>query len=307
MTDILEKLYAVPETGADPELIDEAAAEIERLKAELDAAKADAALTRCQLKESRADEMQAMAYLNQIREVIGGADYPHTVKIAHGLKRMVDEMEAQEPVYYAPNNAVKNRATTMLVGLYAVNPTDVPLYTRPVPSVPEGYQLVPIKPTSQMLVAFSHAAEGVRKRHLLSGSYPALWQPWIRSAARSSEGGIMTPTIEAAHEMGAKGAPHNEAERLAFEAWMRGHCWSLSAVWDGECYRGSAEHGENVDYRAMLTRQLWAAWRDRAALASPVPSVPERLTPDGKYGKQHHYAEGWNDCIDAILQAKEES
>ena len=37
MTDILKKLYAVPETGADPDLIDEVAAEIERLRAELDA------------------------------------------------------------------------------------------------------------------------------------------------------------------------------------------------------------------------------------------------------------------------------
>ena len=39
----------------------------------------------------------------------------------------------------------------------------------------------------------------------------------------------------------------------------------------------------------------------------PVPSAPERLTPDGKYGQQHHYACGWNDAIDAMLQAKEES
>ena len=35
MADIIERLYAVPETGADPELIEAAAAEIERLRAEI--------------------------------------------------------------------------------------------------------------------------------------------------------------------------------------------------------------------------------------------------------------------------------
>lgn len=39
----------------------------------------------------------------------------------------------------------------------------------------------------------------------------------------------------------------------------------------------------------------------------PVPSVPARLTPDGKYGQQHHYACGWNDAIDFMLDAKEGS
>ena len=39
----------------------------------------------------------------------------------------------------------------------------------------------------------------------------------------------------------------------------------------------------------------------------PVPSVPVRLTPDGKYGQQHHYACGWNDAIDFMLEEKEES
>ena len=59
------------------------------------------------------------------------------------LKQWKEEVEKQEPVYYAPNNAVKNRATTMLVGMYAVNPTDVPLYAHPVPSVPDGWEMLP--------------------------------------------------------------------------------------------------------------------------------------------------------------------
>lgn len=74
------------------------------------------------------------------------------------------------------------------------------------------------------------------------------------------------PSPEAAYEMGAKGGPSVDAERIAFEAWMAGHCWPLGAIWDGTGYRSEFEQGAYVCPAAMLTRQLWAAWRDRAAL-----------------------------------------
>lgn len=77
---------------------------------------------------------------------------------------------------------------------------------------------------------------------------------------------MSAPSIEAAHSMGAKGSPAVESERLAFEAWMRGHCWSLSSTWNGKEYRSDAEQGGNCCPHAIRTRQLWAAWRDRAAL-----------------------------------------
>lgn len=77
----------------------------------------------------------------------------------------------------------------------------------------------------------------------------------------------VAPTIEAAHEMGATGGPVVEAERLAFEAWMKGHCWSLGATWRGTQYQSDAEVGGHLDPHAIRTRELWAAWRDRAALA----------------------------------------
>lgn len=76
-------------------------------------------------------------------------------------------------------------------------------------------------------------------------------------------------TEQDAYELGAKGGPASERERLLFEAWMRGHCWALCAEWTGTQYLGSSEQGGDVDPRAMATRRLWAAWRDRAALASP--------------------------------------
>jgi hypothetical protein len=72
----------------------------------------------------------------------------------------------------------------------------------------------------------------------------------------------------AAYEMGAKGAPATESERKLFEAWMRGHCWALGAEWDGTSYRDISEIAGQINPQAMRTRQLFAAWRDRAALAS---------------------------------------
>lgn len=80
--------------------------------------------------------------------------------------------------------------------------------------------------------------------------------------------------IERARVMGSIGAPATEGERLAFEAWMHGHCWSLFAEWrDGE-YPGYYGPHETRDYfcpHATRTRMMWAAWRDRAALAESDP------------------------------------
>lgn len=78
---------------------------------------------------------------------------------------------------------------------------------------------------------------------------------------------LHAPSIEAARAIGEKGSPPIEAERLAFEAWMQGHCWVVGGVWDGITYRHPAETGAFIDAQTMLTRQLWAAWRDRAALS----------------------------------------
>jgi hypothetical protein len=87
-------------------------------------------------------------------------------------------------------------------------------------------------------------------------------------------------TVQQAHDIGAKGAEPTEAERLLFEAWMRGHCWALSATWTDGHYRSDAEQGGNFDPHAMRTRGLWAAWRDRAALgnvATPPLPVQEQV------------------------------
>lgn len=76
------------------------------------------------------------------------------------------------------------------------------------------------------------------------------------------------PSIEAARKMGEVGGPAVEEERLAFEAWMAGHCWELGATWNGTAYVGDREvDGRFVSPKAIHTRGLWAAWRDRAALA----------------------------------------
>jgi hypothetical protein len=82
------------------------------------------------------------------------------------------------------------------------------------------------------------------------------------------------PTVAAARRMGEKGSEVVEGERLAFEAWMAGHCWPLCARWTGTHYRGESESINRCDPDAMMTRRLWAAWRDRAALARDMtPNV----------------------------------
>lgn len=105
-----------------------------------------------------------------------------------------------------------------------------------------------------------HASmEEVRKQ---SGA----WTPLYAAPPSAAPATPKPLTEEAAYEMGAAGAPPTESERLLFEAWMRGHCWALCATWDGKQYRSDAEQGGDVDPRAMATRRIWAAWRDRAAL-----------------------------------------
>ncbi len=87
---------------------------------------------------------------------------------------------------------------------------------------------------------------------------------------------MSAPSVEAARKMGEKGGPHDEAERLAFEAWMAGHCWALGAAWNGMTYMGMMESPGYICPNAMRTRQLWAAWRDRAAL---TPNEPVQRQP----------------------------
>ena len=77
----------------------------------------------------------------------------------------------------------------------------------------------------------------------------------------------MAPSIDAAYKIGVKGSPPSEDERIAFEAWMKGHCWSVGGTWNGETYTHESEKNGWPDQQTMLTRMLWAAWRDRAALS----------------------------------------
>lgn len=70
-----------------------------------------------------------------------------------------------------------------------------------------------------------------------------------------------------ARRMGETGAPPTEEERKLFEAWMRGHNWKISGEWDGKQYRHASESEGDVHPPTMNTRQLFAAWRDRGALA----------------------------------------
>ena len=81
------------------------------------------------------------------------------------------------------------------------------------------------------------------------------------------------PSVDDARAMGQHGGPADEAERIAFEAWMIGHNWMQPSVqWTGSiygpAYRSAAEDGLFIDPEAVRTRMMWAAWRDRAALSN---------------------------------------
>ena len=75
------------------------------------------------------------------------------------------------------------------------------------------------------------------------------------------------PSVEAARKMGEEGGSVVDEERLAFEAWMSGRCLELRGKWDGRGYVNDSEKNGFFSTSAFHTRQLWAAWRDRAALA----------------------------------------
>lgn len=70
-----------------------------------------------------------------------------------------------------------------------------------------------------------------------------------------------SPQVRLAYKLGAEGSPATDGERELFESWMRGHCWQCGE-WNGQAYPD------------MTTRVLWAAWRDRAALAIAIPVPP---------------------------------
>lgn len=62
-------------------------------------------------------------------------------------------------------------------------------------------------------------------------------------------------TVEQAHEMGAKGGPADEHERLLFEAWMAGHCWAIQGDWDGTTYVHESERNlRQVHLGAIVLR-----------------------------------------------------
>lgn len=69
-----------------------------------------------------------------------------------------------------------------------------------------------------------------------------------------------------AADIGAKGADPTEADRLSFEAWMRGHCWEICGEWTGKTYQHPQEDNGFLHAGTMNTRRLFAAWRDRGAL-----------------------------------------
>ena len=70
--------------------------------------------------------------------------------------------------------------------------------------------------------------------------------------------------LKSAREVGEKGAPHSESERLLFDEYMRGHNW--------KCDSWNADKSEYADTQQRI---LYAVFRARAAIAQPAVPVTD--------------------------------
>lgn len=106
--------------------------------------------------------------------------------------------------------------------------------------------------------------------------------------------------LRLAYEIGANriNVQPTEAERLRFEQWMAGHCWKVGGTWDGTTYSGAAEHGDYLDPQAMHTRQLFAAWRDCAALRDQLEASQAQRVPLALYQRDTIKANAWRETVE---------
>lgn len=118
------------------------------------------------------------------------------------------------------------------------------------------------------LLGNDHDKRIMAERHLLAMLANAPSPAGVDADHVEDVRAMVVPSIAAAYAMGAKGGSVVDAERLAFESWMAGHCWALCAAWDGTGYRCESEQAGQFNPAAGVTRRLWAAWRDRAALTA---------------------------------------
>jgi hypothetical protein len=113
----------------------------------------------------------------------------------------------------------------------------------------------------------NYASSYFQEKHDLSGNVARIHAMADEARAYLSQPEPVPVSADAAFAIGQTGGPPSEVERLAFEAWMRGHSWLVSGKWNGTTYADPQERHSSIDLPAMQTRMLWAAWRDRAALA----------------------------------------
>lgn len=84
---------------------------------------------------------------------------------------------------------------------------------------PAGWKLVPVEPTHKMIAAYSAAAEDLIKRHHLSGSYPATWQPVEAGYAAMLAAAPTPPVDENTSQERVRSEAENEHEPVAWRYW----------------------------------------------------------------------------------------
>jgi len=153
MTDIEKALRSAVEHRERVSLDDIDAAnllaEVDKLRAEISRRKALDSESKYQLDKYNAELMREVGSLRAELDRAMGVMKVQDDEIKASMREWFD-LGKQKPVAW-----MNNKRDMTYLSRY--NEDDVPLYAAPVPSIPNGYQLVPIEPTKAMI----HAAESV--------------------------------------------------------------------------------------------------------------------------------------------------
>ena len=185
--------------GDVPSVMLAAADEIERLAARLEATEEDRArflvemgrlcaqcdALRLRIKAAEKERDSTMRLADRLALALNTSNHERD-----NLRAKIAEMEKQEPVAYLPLSSARMLESGVVASGVVWNcrdkaASDIPLYARPgaqpAPIIPEGWMLVPIEPTHEMVNAFVSAARAYMQEY--GGNSPqVMWAAMLAAA-----------------------------------------------------------------------------------------------------------------------------